>query len=99
MNSPRLLLATALALGATLGAAAIDIPPVDLKFSVAHMDRSVAPGADFAKYAWGGWAARTEIPADKSRWSSGDMLGENNWARIRAILEDAAANTAPPATS
>ncbi len=68
----------------------------DLRFSVDHMDRSVSPGADFAKYAWGGWAARTEIPADKSRWSSGDMLGENNWVRIRTILEDAAAHPGAP---
>lgn len=75
------------------------VPAGDLKFSVEHMDRSVSPGTDFAKYAWGGWSARTEIPSDKARWGSGDMLGENNWARIRQILEDAAAQPGAPGSS
>jgi len=100
MNQPRLSLA---ALGAALllplAATAAVVPAADLKFSPAHMDRSVAPGVDFTKYATGGWAARTEIPADKARWGSGDMLGENNWARIRGILEDAAANPGAPGSS
>lgn len=92
MKSPRLLLAGLAALGAAAAASAAIVPANDLKFSVEHMDRSVSPGVDFAKYAWGGWGARTAIPADKARWGSGDMLGENNWARIRQILEEAAAN-------
>jgi putative endopeptidase len=100
MNQPRLSLA---ALGAALllplAATAAVVQATDLKFSVEHMDRSVAPGVDFAKYANGGWAARTEIPADKARWGSGDMLGENNWARIRTILEDAAAHPGAPGSS
>lgn len=96
MNTPRLLL---VALAATLGAATAPAAVVqvsDLKFSVDHMDRSVSPGVDFAKYAWGGWGARTAIPADKARWGSGDMLGENNWARIRSILEESAAKSGAP---
>ncbi|MBI2514430.1 MAG: M13 family metallopeptidase [Opitutae bacterium] len=100
MNHPRLSLA---ALGAALClpliAAAAIVPAGDLKFSVEHMDRSVSPGVDFAKYAWGGWATRTAIPADKARWGSGDMLGENNWARIRQILEDAAAKSGAPGST
>lgn len=65
---------------------------IPLSFSVDLMDRSVLPGTDFAKYAWGAWAARTEIPADKPRWGSGDMLGQNNCQRIRGLLEETAAN-------
>ena len=65
---------------------------IPLSFSVELMDRSVRPGDDFAKFAWGGWAARTEIPADKARWGAGDMLGQNNWQRIRGLLEEVAAN-------
>ena len=61
-------------------------------FSVQHMDRSVAPGTDFAKFAAGGWYARTQIPADKSRWGGFNELNERNWAALRVILEDAAAN-------
>jgi len=95
MKLPRLpLLAGVLA--AVAAAQNINIPPVDLKFSVEHMDRSVSPGADFTKYAWGAWAARTEIPASKARWGSGDALGENNWQRIRTLLEEAAANPGAP---
>ena len=86
-------------LAAVAAAQNITIPPVDLKFSVEHMDRSVSPGADFTKYAWGAWAARTEIPASKPRWGSGDALGENNWQRIRGILEDAAKNPGAPGSN
>lgn len=96
MKSPRLIL---VALAATLGAAAATaavVQATDLKFSVEHMDRSVSPGVDFAKYAWGGWGTRTAIPADKARWGSGDMLGENNWARVRSILEEAAEKSGAP---
>ena len=93
MKTPRLLLA---ALGFTavafLPLRSAVVPAADLHFSLEHMDRTAAPGADFNQYSWGGWAARTEIPADKARWSSGDMLGQNNWARIRGILEEAAAH-------
>src|SRR5690242_13785445 len=72
---------------------------IPLEFSTATMDKSVDPRVDFSQYAWGGWAARTEIPADKSRWGAADMLGENNWRRIRGILEEAAAHPAAAGTS
>ncbi len=99
MNDPRLLLA---ALGLTAGAlvpltAAEEMIP--LAFSPATMDQTADPRADFARYAWGGWAARTEIPADKSRWGTGDMLSQNNWQRVRSILEDAAAHPGATGTN
>jgi putative endopeptidase len=75
--------------GAASGAEAVLAEP---GFSVAHMDRSVPPGTDFAKFAAGGWYARTQIPADKSRWGGFNELNERNWAALRAILEDAAAH-------
>jgi putative endopeptidase len=92
MNNPRLLLAAfGLAVAALLPLhAAEDLIPMG--FTVDMMDRTVDPKVDFAKYAWGGWAAKTEIPADKSRWGTFDGLGENNWRRIHGILEDAAAH-------
>jgi putative endopeptidase len=80
-----------LALAAVTRAIAAD-EVVPLSFSVDIMDRTADPRVDFRKFAWGGWAARTEIPADKSRWGANDTLGQNNWQRIRGILEDAAAN-------
>lgn len=92
MNHSRRLLVSALAVAALARplAAAEDLIP--LEFNINLMDRSVDPRADFNAYANGGWLKATEIPADKSRWGAFDMLGENNWRRIKALLEDAAAN-------
>lgn len=91
-----------LVLGAGVALSQPDLRAADamipLSFSVDLMDRSVPPGVDFAKYAWGAWAARTEIPADKARWGSGDMLGQNNWQRIRGLLEETAASPGAPGT-
>ncbi len=70
--------------------------PFDAGFSVAKMDRTVDPRVDFAKYASGGWYAATKIPDDKSRWGGFDELADNNWAKIRAIVEAAAANPGAP---
>jgi putative endopeptidase len=84
-------------LGAGLGAAALRAADgiIPLSFSVELMDRTADPRQDFSKFAWGGWAARTEIPADKSRWGAFETLAQNNWVRIRGLLEDAAANPGP----
>ncbi|HYC70342.1 MAG TPA: M13 family metallopeptidase [Opitutaceae bacterium] len=65
---------------------------IPLEFNVNLMDRTVDPRVDFNAYANGGWLKSTEIPADKSRWGAFDMLGENNWRRVKALLEEAAAN-------
>jgi len=100
MNKPRIFLAVPwlLAAAALVPLRAAD-QPTSLSFSVAHMDRTVSPGADFNAYANGGWLKTAEIPADKSRWGAADMLGQNNWARIRGILEDAAANPGAPGSN
>ena len=98
MKSSHLLTAALILLGA-IAARAIDIPPADLHFSVSHMDTSVQPGTNFAQYAWGGWAARTQIPSDKTIWGSGSMLSENNWQRIHGLLEEAAAHPGAPGSN
>jgi putative endopeptidase len=68
----------------------------DPGFSTDKMDRSVDPRADFAQYAAGGWYARTEIPSDKSRWGGFGELDESNWIKLRAIVEETAANPGAP---
>lgn len=80
-----------------VGAAALSAaePLPSLSFSVDLMDRTADPRTDFRKFAYGTWEAKTEIPADKSRWGGFDMLGQNNWVRIRGLLEDAAAKPGP----
>ena len=55
------------------------------------MDREVRPQDDLFRYVNGRWLDETEIPADKSRYGSFDMLREKAEADVRAIIEDAAA--------
>jgi len=62
---------------------------------ITSMDTSVAPGDDFFQFANGAWLARTDIPADVSRWGTFNVLNEASQQRTRALLEAAAASSAP----
>ena len=73
--------------------------PAIPRFSVANMDRSVEPAADFYHYAAGGWLKNNPVPADKSRWSGFEELQERNWRLLREILEASAATPSAPAHS
>ena len=57
-------------------------------FDVAGMDRSVKPGDDFYRFANGGWDAKTEIPADQSRWGGFGVLRDLSDQRTRDVLTD-----------
>jgi putative endopeptidase len=63
-------------------------------FDVSGMDKAVAPGDDFFRYANGGWVARTEIPADRSSYNAFTVLTEKANKRTREIIEGAAASKA-----
>jgi predicted metalloendopeptidase len=67
-------------------------------FSVAYMDRSVSPGADFYAFADGQWVKDNPVPADKARWASFTELAERNSFLIHSLLEEAAAGEAPKGT-
>src|SRR5688572_15330988 len=69
---------------------------IPVAFTTEWMDQSADPRQDFYQYANGGWQKQVEIPADKSRWGAFDILGENNWRRIRGILEETAAQSGAP---
>ncbi|MDX1419821.1 MAG: M13 family metallopeptidase [Rubricoccaceae bacterium] len=55
------------------------------------MDRSARPQDDLFRFVNGRWLDETEIPADRSRYGSFDILREKAERDVRAIIEDAAA--------
>ena len=58
---------------------------------VSGFDTSVRPQDDFNGYVNGGWIARTEIPADRSRYGTFNLLRERSEERVKAIIEDLSA--------
>ena len=75
----------ALRLSATLTAAAPTSTPSGL--DLAAIDRSVAPGDDFFRYANGAWLAQTEIPADRSSFGVGPASDELTRKRTVDLIQ------------
>jgi putative endopeptidase len=69
----------------TVAAAALAIG-----LDLAGMDRSVAPGDDFFRYANGTWLKTTEIPADRASYGPGAVLVELTTKRTAEIVQEAA---------
>jgi putative endopeptidase len=93
----RLVTGAALCAAVTLTAADPEPRPLpDPGFGLDKMDRSVDPRVDYVKFAAGGWYAKNEIPADKSRWGAFEELREQNWIKQKAIVEESAANPGAP---
>src|ERR1700722_6493035 len=61
---------------------------------VSAIDRSVAPGDDFFRYANGAWLKRTEIPPDRSEWGASGVLTELTDRRIDELIRAASASAA-----
>jgi endothelin-converting enzyme/putative endopeptidase len=61
---------------------------------VANMDRSVAPGDDFYRYASGGWMERTVIPPDRGRIGVFTALDDLSNKRTVGLIEEAAKSKA-----
>ena len=61
-------------------------------FDTAGMDRSVAPGDDFFKYANGTWVKNTPIPPDKARYGLFNVLDDLSKERTRTIIEEQTKN-------
>ncbi|HWA27750.1 MAG TPA: M13 family metallopeptidase [Lacunisphaera sp.] len=95
-QTPRCFLFLAALCGAVSIPAAEAAKPVAPRFSPANMDTSVAPGTDFAHYAWGNWAKSNPVPEDKSRWGSFNELDQYNQNALKGILETAAAKSHEP---
>ena len=58
---------------------------------VTSMDRTIDPCVDFFTYSCGGWIKRNPIPPDQSSWDTYSKMQDENLARLRGILEAAAA--------
>jgi putative endopeptidase len=89
--------AVLLAAATTLGfaaASAAPAAPAAHGIDLAAIDRTVAPGNDFFRYANGNWLKTTEIPADRSAYGTGAALVELTSKRTRELIEGAAANAA-----
>ena len=52
------------------------------------MDKSVAPGDDFFRYANGTWLKNAEIPADRSSWGSSSVLDELTARRVADLIAE-----------
>ena len=91
----RFLLAGWISFAAAAMAQTAPLPSNGMGFSLEYMDRSVAPGDDFYRYADGAWVKNNPVPADKARWTTFIELSERNWLLARGILEEAATNKRP----
>ena len=57
-----------------------------------NMDLSVKPSEDFYQYANGNWIKSHPIPDEYSRYGAFESLAEENYKKLRGILESAAAD-------
>ncbi|MEO0465317.1 MAG: M13 family metallopeptidase [Pseudomonadota bacterium] len=65
----------------------------DWGIDLAVRDTSVRPGDNFFMHVNGGWYDNFELPDDKTRYGSFDLLREKSEQQIRFIIEDLAAAT------
>jgi predicted metalloendopeptidase len=87
--------AAAAALAALCAFAAPAADTGDKGLDFAGIDRAVAPGDDFFRYANGSWFAKTEIPPDRASWGTGAALDELTVKRTDELIRAAEASAAP----
>jgi putative endopeptidase len=98
MKARILLGAAALALS-TMAFAAGKPQLGDFGFDASGMDKAVAPGDDFYKFANGKWDEATPIPADRSSWGGFAILRDLSDKRTREVIEAAAASKGAPGSN
>jgi len=60
----------------------------------AGFNENVRPQDDFFGYANGNWVDNTEIPGDRARWGTFDILREQADKDVRALVEEASSSPA-----
>ena len=55
-------------------------------FDLSGMDRSIRPGDDWFRFVNGNWAARTQIPADRSSYGAFPMLRQVSEQRLHSLI-------------
>lgn len=58
---------------------------------LANLDTTVAPGADFYRYACGGWQKAHPLTAEYSRYGTFEVLAEENQKQLQQLIEGLAA--------
>ncbi|GMG85767.1 M13 family metallopeptidase [Biformimicrobium ophioploci] len=76
-------------------APAADTAQLKSGIELEHMDTSVKPGDDFNAFVNGNWIKNTEIPADKSRFGSFNILRDQSQEHVKAIIEASATGDFP----
>ncbi|MBA2921186.1 M13 family peptidase [Sphingomonas sp. MAH-20] len=71
----------------------------DFGYDASGMDKSVAPGDDFYKFANGKWDEATPIPADRSSWGGFAVLRNLSDERTREVIQQAAATKGAPGSN
>lgn len=66
--------------------------------ALSHLDASTRPQDDLFRHTNGGWLDRTEIPADRGRYGTFDMLREQAEHDLRAIVDELVAAGPDPRT-
>src|SRR5216683_7767292 len=69
-------------------------PPAQPVLDLSAMDETIDPCVDFYTYSCGGWMKNNPIPPDQSSWSAYGKLQDENFGRLRGILEAASASDA-----
>lgn len=64
-----------------------------------QLDPAIDPGDDFNAYASGKWIAANEIPADRVRFGSFDLLREHSTENVQQLVNDLVAANPAPGTS
>ena len=84
----------ALSSASVFAATSTPTTPMTSGIEQANIDKSVRTQDDFYRHVNGTWLKNTDIPADKSRWGSFNVLADNVVTQLHDIMEKLAADPA-----